>query len=601
MNYGPGAIIDFRAGGRQGAPVSVVAAGLEQWEERAHTRGLANPQTVFEPRLQKKLGVSGFRLPPVSPDDEKYPEVLIGVRFPGWLLCPSCDRVMAAMDWAHEPGEAARYCSHCTAERAGTERVFAVPVRFITACQHGHLDDFPWHHWVRHRNGCTHRKDLFLKAEGAGLPGLYLSCPKCKARRSMEKIFKKASMADLRCRGRRPWLSGKDQGCSLKPVVLQRGASNLYFPQVASALDIPPWSDQVQYLLGQYWQPLLDTVDAQQRAAFLGMIWPQLGIVDMTLNDLTQSVEHRIRVINEPERQNLRWDEYQQLAIDQGGAAPPDREFEVRPVDVPPELQPFIKRLVRVVRLREVRALTSFSRIEPPSRVATEGGEGDEEKRIMPAHLSKAPMNWLPAIEVRGEGIFIEISMDSLSEWETNGAVRKRAESVRQQLVNSVSISIPEDGELSIALTARFLLAHTLAHVLMKQLSLECGYSSASLRERLYVGQAPEEMCGLLIYTATSDSDGTLGGLQRQGESDRFSDLFQQAIRGSEWCSSDPLCIEGVSSATEATNLAACHACVLSPETSCEEFNRFLDRGVLVGTPHEPESGFFRDLLSGRF
>ena len=124
MNYGPGAIVDFRAGG---GPVSVVAAGLEQWDERAPPAGLTNPQTVFEPRLQKKLRVDGFRLPPVYTDDgndaqrrdaEERVE-LVGVRFPGWLQCPSCDVLRAARDWASEPGNPARYCPRCTAARPG--------------------------------------------------------------------------------------------------------------------------------------------------------------------------------------------------------------------------------------------------------------------------------------------------------------------------------------------------------------------------------------------------------------------------------------------------------------------------------------------------
>ena len=407
----------------------------------------------------------------------------------------------------------------------------------------------------------------------------------------MEKIFKKEALAHLKCWGRRPHLQGDNEGCDLKPLTLQRGASNLYFPKMFSALDIPPWSDLVQKMLGQFWGPITNIPEASHRDGFIRGIWNSLSLPDMTVEDLIKSVEHRLKMIDEPERENLRWDEYQQLCTT-GGINSPDKEFEIRDSDLPESLENHLSLLVRAVRLREVRALTSFTRIEPPSKKAEEG-----KTPITPAPLSKKRHNWLPAIEVRGEGIFIQFNKEMLNQWENTKIVRDRVQTVTPEMVDSMALDLKEDQVVSDSITARFLMIHTLAHMLMKQLSLECGYSSASLRERLFIGDAPEDMSGLLIYTSTSDSDGTLGGLQRQGLPHRFEDLFIQAIRGNEWCSSDPLCIEGVSSATEATNLAACHSCVLAPETSCEEFNRFLDRGLVVGTPDQPELGFFRDLL----
>jgi hypothetical protein len=592
MNYGPGAIIDFRAG-KHGAAVSVVSAGLEQWDDRTYSKGLTHPQTIFEPRLQKKLGVEGFRMPPVFPDDEDSPESLLGVRFPNWLQCPACDTIADARSgyWANEPGDPSRYCSRCSAEKSVNQRVFSVPVRFVTACQNGHLDDFPWHLWVQHKLACNHKKELKLETRGSGLAGLHVVCPKCHAARSMEKIFKKEALAHLKCRGRRPHLQGDNEGCDLKPLTLQRGASNSYFPKTYSALDIPPWSDLVQKMLGQYWGPISDIPSDSDRAGFIKTIWGLLSIPNMTVEDLIQNVKHRIKMINEPERENLRWDEYQQLSTTDGVSSV-DKEFEIRNSDVPESLENHLSLLVRAVRLREVRAQIGFTRIEPPSNKTEEG-----KTPIQLAPLSKYKKNWYPAIEVRGEGIFIQFDEEVLKQWENSSAVIERVQAVTAELVDSMALDLKEGQVVSDSLTARFLMVHTLAHILMKQLSLECGYSSASLRERLFIGEAPEDMAGLLIYTATSDSDGTLGGLQRQGLTHRFEELFLQAIRSSEWCSSDPLCIEGLSSATDATNLAACHSCVLSPETSCEEFNRFLDRGLVVGTPDNPELGFFRELL----
>ena len=141
------------------------------------------------------------------------------------------------------------------------------------------------------------------------------------------------------------------------------------------------------------------------------------------------------------------------------------------------------------------------------------------------------------------------------------------------------------------------MLCHTFAHALMRQLTLECGYSSASLQERIYVAEGDDPMAGILVYTSTPDSDGTLGGLQRQGEAKRIGGIVTRAIRAIEWCSSDPLCISDMMGAEASYSHSACHACVLAPETSCENFNQFLDRGLLVGVPEAPDIGFFADLI----
>jgi hypothetical protein len=132
----------------------------------------------------------------------------------------------------------------------------------------------------------------------------------------------------------------------------------------------------------------------------------------------------------------------------------------------------------------------------------------------------------------------------------------------------------------------------------IRELTLECGYSTASLRERLYVSEGQDGMCGVLIYTSTPDSDGTLGGLERQGLPRRSELVLVNAVRSLEWCSSDPLCIEAAIGGLDTFSLAACHACCLAPETSCEHYNRYLDRGLIVGLPGAPEIGLLHALLS---
>jgi hypothetical protein len=232
--------------------------------------------------------------------------------------------------------------------------------------------------------------------------------------------------------------------------------------------------------------------------------------------------------------------------------------------------------------------MTGFTRIVPPP-----SGEDTGEARKCRISRAEKP-TWYPAVEVRGEGVFVSLDSQALSTWEALPAVADRRDRIWNAWVAEYQDRYGVQTLPKREVTARFLLVHTLSHALMRQLSLECGYSTASLRERLYAG---EYGAGVLIYTATADADGTLGGLERQGLAERIERTVVTAIRSLHWCSSDPLCITGAMMASNACNIAACHACILAPETSCEEFNRFLDRALLIGTAGSEELGFFRGLF----
>ena len=460
------------------------------------------------------------------------------------------------------------------------------------ACAKGHLDDFPWHFWVSHKENCRKKDDaeLYLRPERPGLAGLILSCGVCNAQRSMDGVFSADTWQGFSCRGRRPWLAADNETCDCQPRVLQRGASNLYFPVLESALSIPPWSDALQEALGVYWNPIVNT-KPEDRATFirmlaLGELAPVLNELGLSPKDVAQLIEERLNRYNDNAILNIRQEEYRQLAIGVENAGRNDREFEVRNVPVPDTLSMFFSRIVRVVRLREVRALKGFTRINPP---------GDEDSPDIAA-ISVGESRWLPAVEVRGEGIFLAFNEKTLHHWESQPVVEERARKIQK----AWSIEWQQrygDGNPTQRISPRYLLAHTFAHALMRQLTLECGYSSAALRERLYVNDGDDGMMGLLIYTATSDSDGTLGGLQRLGSTQRIKRAVEAAVRAMEWCSSDPLCMEGMISGSDGLSLAACHSCVLAPETACEQYNRFLDRALLVGLPDIPDAGFFSPLL----
>jgi hypothetical protein len=239
-----------------------------------------------------------------------------------------------------------------------------------------------------------------------------------------------------------------------------------------------------------------------------------------------------------------------------------------------------------VDQLQETRVFRGFTRLSP-------GGGEDQSIAARTAQLwRRQNQRWLPASVVKGEGIFLALSEERLSTWEQQSVLADRIHALKQRF--TFSYRYTEDTTIS----PRFVLVHTLSHLLINQLVYECGYSSAALRERLYVSDSEEApMAGVLIYTASGDSDGTMGGLVRMGRPGFLGPMLRRAIESAQWCSADPVCMEAGSEGgqgPESLNLAACHNCALVPETSCEEFNRFLDRGSVIGTHDDLIAGYFQ-------
>jgi len=231
--------------------------------------------------------------------------------------------------------------------------------------------------------------------------------------------------------------------------------------------------------------------------------------------------------------------------------------------------------------------LTGFTRIHPPSGSFAQGGQS-----LTPLAEKQQDLDWLPGIELHGEGIFIGLSPARVKAWEERPDVKERVAKLR----TAIEADLRPEEELPDC-SARQLLLHSLSHAVMRQLSLECGYSSSALRERIYSAEGPEPMLGILIQTGSPDSEGTLGGLVRQARVELMAHTLTQALRAQVWCSSDPLCITGTATLSSQRNGAACHACQLVPETSCTHFNVLLDRGLLVGTDGTPALGYFGELI----
>jgi hypothetical protein len=256
-------------------------------------------------------------------------------------------------------------------------------------------------------------------------------------------------------------------------------------------------------------------------------------------------------------------------------------------VGTPLGFEGHVCRVLLLERLREVNALLGFTRVEAPEE------SGDRDERPQMASLSRSKPDWVPANQVHGEGIFIQFNEQALAVWEGLPSVKKVDRMLRgghKGWRNSRHLD-PNDGYPGI----RYAMLHTLSHLLIRELALECGYNAASIRERIYADtNADNPQAGILIYTAAADSDGTLGGLVDLGKPENLGRLLEQALSRSKICSSDPLCAEHDPEKDRSLHGAACHACSLVAETSCERGNRYLDRSLLIPTLECADAAFFK-------
>jgi hypothetical protein len=345
-----------------------------------------------------------------------------------------------------------------------------------------------------------------------------------------------------------------------------------------SAISIPPWADAAFKLLSRHWQ-IIRVVPEDALAEILEKL--RVADDEHSLDDLVAAAAYRKRLEEgDGEAPEVRREEYD--ALMKGAAERPENQFVC--IDAPDPgtwvsaLTPVVK---QVTKLREIRVLTGFSRLAPP-----DGSGDDDSANLVP--LPGAEEGWLPAIEVMGEGVFLELESERLRSWELRPDVIARAARIGGDAPSTSPYEPP------LAVTPRLLLLHTLAHVLIDQWALASGYSASALRERLYCGP---DQAGILIYTASSDSAGSLGGVVGMTESGRLEASLREALQRASWCSADPVCIETANQGVDSKNLAACHACALLPETSCELRNQVLDRGLLVGTREDPGIGFFSGLV----
>ena len=591
LQYGVGAMVDF-------TDQTLVTAAPEYW---------SGTSKIFDERFAKALGVDYFAMP----TDISYS------RFPEWYFCPKCRKFQPLGKSIKEYHTKAKdkkiqrdynmveslQCQDCKQD--------LVVARIVTVCEKGHLNDFPWVKWVHARSKlpvCT--KPLLRFKTGVsgseGLEGLIIECDTCKARTTLKdafdrEIFEKmdgyGEREDFICPGNHPF-KHTTEPCGCHPRTVQRGASSVYFPLVHSSLVIPPYADKLNTKIEKskaYEEcvVIIQDEDPEDRIEKIKKkldkwsekIALEIGAlktdVKKILTDKWLQSDQEIAAVDSVQ---YRIEEYLALTGEISTPKGALGDFSRESMDVNEYKLPHIKGVSLIDKVRVVHALTGFSRLEP---IVNKDDKGYVD-------IKRKETNWYPAYEVRGEGIFIEFKQDEIDKWiSDNPEVSERAALLNENYAKSfIGKHHPR------IITPKLIMLHTLSHLLISQLSFECGYSIASLSERLYCAESADgkQMAGIFIYTASGDSEGTLGGLVRQGRADAFPKILKKAIHNAKTCSNDPVCIMSHGQGRDSLNLAACHACALLPETCCEERNAFLDRGLVIGTFENNKIGFWSDL-----
>ncbi len=555
--FGPGSVVDA-------VKDSVTILDTSYWQQKG--------QKIIDGRLASYLGVDCFYMPRTGSWDS-----IPVVTFPYWHVCSNlkCGRLFDArqnfdLDRYLERGILCPACNHS-----------AYPSRFITICEGGHIADFPWHWWVhRGHSACRGTLRMYSTGNTSTLADMWVECS-CGAKRSMSGATQRENFEGMVCSGQHPFRPGiKNQKCNKPAIPSQRGASNVYFAVSRSAISIPPWINPLYNLIDDHMRDI-DLAYDLMRDEGITRIYEKY-FSTYTRAEFDEALARRKSNIKE--FIEIKQMEYNAITHHDDPAYESNKKhFKAEEEPLPGYLQKYFRRLIRITRLREVRVLLGFTRVEAPDP------EADEQPNIVA--LSKgAEEHWLPAAEVNGEGIFIEFNEETLAAWLQSPAIkdlsRKYSESYR-------AFCTSKGWTITVVRNAVYVLMHTFAHLLIKQMSMSSGYSSSAIRERIYFG---DKMSGILLYTGSSDKEGSLGGLVELGHIGQITNLMRDAFQEALICTNDPECMSNLP-AGKNSNGAACHSCCMVSETACENGNRMLDRGLVVPVPGREACSYFKELV----
>jgi hypothetical protein len=617
--YGPGAMVDL-------PDCSVVIGGLNFWMYGPDQP----PEEIDEPRLiaklRQSLNVGSLRLrkPPihdVGPGGQSRPGGIRSPEFPNWFV--------AQLDQTKE-FDGKTYRSRPLVEGARLDKRKyidvdrkahrVVPVRFVQTCPNGHLSDIDWREFV-HRGKTTCRSTLWLDEAGAGndFTEIFVRCsnPKCmeeKGRRQLSEAKQKLKGdEDDRpalgfCQGHRPWLgpygqeacdNGKGKGGSYANRLLVRSASNAYFPELISAISIPQPIDAVREVISKHLKAFEKITSAAKLEVWLEDFAPD-HIKDPLAGTTPALIFQALDAIRggeaAPEKtEALKRQELRALVgpIDGLRRGTGSSRFEAEQLDLaakPAWFRQRVNRVMKVHQLREVMALLGFTRLEP---VVSQIDGDPLDLGVKRAQIDVKEATWLPAVENLGEGIFLSFDPDAIRSWlKSDGAAQHLSKHRDAFKIWNKEHGLTEDKfEWP---RGAYLMLHSLAHLLITEAALDCGYGASAIKERIYAFD--DIGYGILLYTGGSGSEGSLGGLV--GLADRIDELLAMALERAALCSNDPFCAshepnDGLEK--RYAHGAACHGCLLIAETSCERRNEFLDRALVVPTLIQRDAAFFTD------
>lgn len=571
--FGVGAILDVRG-------ESLIAPDTSWWDRRTA------PEISCE-RLLAKLGGGVLRQPPAHAGKAGAATASLPYwRFPAWRFCERCGKLSQ-----FTRAEKGKWQNSCDCHGA------LVPMRYVAVCETGsHVQDVPWFKWAHRGHDaavteevrfCRAYKELRFERSskhGEGLSSLLVICGKCKRARSLADLVGKDSLLrdGIRCDGQQPWEQKESVAspCESPLTAVQRGATGNYIADIVSALDIPeekPLSLEIADKVRTHdlYERLVADNGGPRSEQIAGWIAEELGTDVEAVLAVAGAVDDEI---GSPllELKDGEWAAFVKKIKtgrdDAGGDFVVDGWNMGGIAEGPGELRGLLAGIGQVRRVREVRALKGFRRRTAESAFISADLDRDPKHRTV-----------YPAIEMFGEGIFLQFDEDELAAWEDKPGVRARANILanrREQSTWAHRLDAPEP---------RFVALHTLAHLLIRRLAFASGYSSAALRERIYANSdRADKTAGILIYTAAGDAQGTLGGLVRLGSPRHLLPLLITALDDADVCSNDPVCIESDNQGSSQLNLSACHGCALVSETSCETGNRLLDRQLVLGGSDVP-------------
>jgi len=621
QGFGPGSIISMERD-------AVMILGCQVWPKKDPEN--KRYEILNHPLLAKVLNVTHLRMP-FSRDNAR---VIPAISFPQWGVCKKCKILQK-----HDRAPKTKFgfpCEHCDGK--------LIHARLVVICERGHIDEFPWEEWL-HKNSpdkkCPKSKSpkmrFYAQEKSSGLGDYAIKCLNCPAWTTLTGSVDKKRFYEMPpCSGRSPWLGDHiEKGGCIDPKTKQpstvRGiqirAPSLYYPITISAIKIPQWTHPVfDRLLDENDEGRFTTLIRESRKNNLG--YSQIIDIFRTdfqeienilseqkKNDGIEISDEQIKkeivekleqffadkvdddVPDQIEILNQEFDDIQSIQNTKGKRY--ENEFQLQTSDIMGQeiLKKYLSSLKQISRITSISALYGFTRSEPPDPLSP----NEDKMRYITTSTHFHDHKWLPGVQNVGEGAFFSLKLDELEKWEILDDVKKRCKTIVESFA---AFAQPRDEkkrkEIEERYNERFILLHTLSHLIIKSMARVAGYNEASLKERIYWDN--DERNGILIYASSGTSEGSLGGLVRLARSDEFARILNDSIKKSLRCSRDPICGETDPVSDKARGLgrsikltgSACHSCCIVPETSCAFFNQLLDRWTV--NPNS-KSGFFRNFI----